>query len=254
MKTTKFTEEQIAFTLKQDGTGFRQITTGKGVKVGQAISYDEKTLVYSKGKQRKSGKTLASYFDLYKIDLVTGKETQLTNPSFYGESDPYFTPDGKSVVFGGESPFKLPRGGEARQFRDAYKQKYGENIILQYPLDGSGIDKWPVPVINFGTGSRWPMVTKDGSIWFLGITGEEHYIGYYRRFPDGRVLKLPDNFNGGQEKYRFQMTITSDGHSILILYTGMGKSNERSIGIFDTITGTLSDLTIPAQAENIQIQ
>jgi Tol biopolymer transport system component len=244
---------QIA-TINQDGTGFRQITTGKGVKVGQTISYDEKTLVYSKGKQRKSGKTQASDFDLYKIDLMTGKETQLTNLSFYGESDPYFTPDGKSVVFSGESPLKLPRGGDARQFRDTYKQKYGENIILQYPLDGSGIDKWPVPVINFGTGSRWPMVTKDGSIWFLGITGEEHYIGYYRRFPDGRTVKLPDNFNGGQEKYRFQITITSDGRLLLILFESRGKSKERSIGIFDTVTGTLSELTIPATAENIQIQ
>jgi len=244
---------QIAV-INRDGTGLRQITTGKGIKVGNAISYDEKTLVYSKGKQRKSGKTLASDFDLYKIDLMTGKETQLTNLSFYSVSKPYFTPDGKSVVFGGESPLKLPHGGDAIQFGDAYKQKYGENIILQYPLDGSGIDKWPVPIINFGTGSNWPMVTKDGSIWFEGLTGEEHYIGHYRRFPDGRTLKLPDNFNGGKERYRFKITITSDGHLILILFEGRGKSNERTIGIFDTVTGTLSELTIPATAENIQIQ
>jgi Tol biopolymer transport system component len=244
---------QIAV-INQDGTGFRQITTGKGVKTGQAISYDEKTLVYSKGTRRKSGKTMASDFDLYKIDLSTGKEIQLTGLSFYGISKPYFTPDGKSIIFGGDSPLRLPHGGDAVHFGDAYKKKYGDNIILQYPLDGSGIDKWPKPIINFGTGSNWPMVTKDGSIWFLGTTGEERYIGRYRRFPDGRTLKLPDRLNGGRERSPFQMTITSDGRLLLILFQGMEKTNERTIGIFDTIANTLDEITIPAYAENIQIQ
>jgi Tol biopolymer transport system component len=129
-KKNQLMEDMQVAIINQDGTGFRQITTSKGVKVGQAISYDEKTFVYFKGKERKSGKTLASDFDLFKIDLMTGKETQLTNLSFYGVSKPYFAPDGKNVIFTGESPLRLPQGGNSRQFQDEYKKKYGDNIIL----------------------------------------------------------------------------------------------------------------------------
>jgi hypothetical protein len=50
------------------------------------------------------------------------------------------------------------------------------------------------------------------------------------------------------------MTITTDGSLILILYEGRGKSRERSIAVFNTASGVLSDLVIPATAENIKIQ
>jgi hypothetical protein len=98
------------------------------------------------------------------------------------------------------------------------------------------------------------MVTKDGSIWFEGLTGEQHFIGHYRRFPDGRTLKLHNSLDGGRERNRFRMTITTDGSLILILYEGRGKSRERSIAVFNTASGVLSDLVIPATAENIKIQ
>jgi Tol biopolymer transport system component len=244
---------QIAY-VNQDGTGFHQITHGEGTKVAPMLSYNEKILVYFKGRKRDSGKTAVSDYDLYKTNILTGQETQLTKFSFYDVSDPYFMPDDKSVVFGGDSPLRLTDGSRTEQFRAEYKKKYGDNIILQYPLDGSGVDKEPVPIINFGTGSRWPMVTKDGSIWFEGLTGEQHFIGHYHRFPDGRTLKLHNSLDGGRERNRFRMTITTDGSLILVLYEGRGKSRERSIAVFNTASGVLSDLVIPATAENIKIQ
>jgi Tol biopolymer transport system component len=244
---------QIAY-VNEDGTGFHQVTHSDGTKVAPMLSYDEKTLVYFRGKERKSGRTAVSNFDLYKTDLLTGKETQLTNLSFYGVSDPYFTPDDKNVIFDGDSPLRPLRGVDAIEFQGEYKKKYGDNIILQYPLDGSGVRQEPVPIIRFRTGSRWSMVTKDGSIWFEGLTGEMHYVGHYRCFPNGKTAQFTDTqLDMGQERYRLKMAVTPDGCWLAILYQNR-NSRERSIGIFNTVTSTLYNIAIPAYAEDIKIQ
>lgn len=252
----KWLLEDIQIALaNENGTGFRQITEGKGVKAPYMLSYDEKTLVYFKGKKRKKGKTLATDFDLYKIDLKTGKETRLSEVEFYGVSRPYFTPDGKNVIFGGESAWRLP--------------KYKSNVIVSYPLDGSGINRrYPVPIfmfpepgpsaekppVNLSNGSRDPMVTKDGSIWFQGCYGPQGFIGHYRRLPDGRTEKIPPAQLGiSQSRTTHDHAITWDGHWMAVLNIGRDTS-ERSIGMLDTVKGQRYEVTVPAEAENIFIR
>lgn len=253
----QYEDMQIAL-INQDGTGYTQLTKGKGMKVGYKLGYDEKILVYFRGKERKSGRTMASDFDLYKLDLATNKETQLTNLSFYGVSIPYFTPDGKDVVFGGDTPLRLPHTNNidiVKQFEENYKQKYKENIILKYPLDGSGIDKEPVPMFTFGIGSREPMVTRDGSVWFEGIS---RGIRYCRRIPDGKIVELTYGQLGiGRTVFLLRMVIEPNGKWMAILYEerkSTGHVLKRSIGMYNVATTERSELAIPATAENILIK
>ncbi|MDD5008902.1 MAG: hypothetical protein PHU49_11000 [Syntrophorhabdaceae bacterium] len=253
----QYDDMQIAL-INQDGTGYTQLTKGRGMKVGYKFSPDEKTLVYFRGKERKSGKTMASDFDLYKLDLATNKETQLTNLAFYGVSIPYFTPDGKYVVFEGDSPLRLPRTDNVdvvKQFSEDYKQKYKENIILKYPLDGSGIDREPVPMFTFGIGSRGPIVTRDGSVWFEGIS---RGIRYCRRLPDGKIVELTyEQLGIGRTIFLLKMVIEPNGQWMAILYEerkSTGHVLKRWIGMYNVATTERSELAIPATAENILIK
>ncbi|MRS04570.1 hypothetical protein EG832_15340, partial [bacterium] len=114
----------------------KQLTEGRGVKTAYMLSPDGKTLVYAKGKERTEGKTPASHFDYYARNLTSGKENQITDLAFYEISTPYFTPDGKNIIFDNGSPLNIPGTDDDREdgkFRKAYRQKYQENNIIQYP-------------------------------------------------------------------------------------------------------------------------
>jgi len=275
-----YSDIQIAI-VNQDGVGFQKVTRGEGVKVAPMLSPDEKTVVFFKGQERERGKrTAAIDFDLYKVDLLTGKETQLTRLKFYGVSDPYFTPDGKNVVFAGDSPMRLPHTENidvVKKFRDDYWQRYRQHIILQYPLDGSGIDREPVPVVTFADdfniaagkenekypkrvgldypGSMMPMITQDGSIWFQGYIGARGWIHYYRRFTNGTMTELSyEQLGMSSTRILMQWAITPDGLWLVTLNEERSTGNSRSIRILDTKTNKHYELTLPASVENIYIQ
>lgn len=254
--------------VNQDGSGLQRITQTKGATILPMLSYDEKTLVFFKGQLRTEGKTAAAKYDLYKIDLQTGKETRVTRLSFYGVSEPHFTPDGKNVIFGGETPMQVGQPGDAASYREYYKRRYKSNIILQYPLDGSSIDRLPVPLFifresdplppnalrNLLNGSKDPKVTKDGSIWFEGQWGPDGFRGYYRRLPDGNFIEIP-YVQVGISKIRtiYQQAISWDGQWMVTLNVDR-NSDQRSIGILDIAKGERYEVTVPAEAENIFIR
>jgi hypothetical protein len=135
-------------------------------------------------------------------------------------------------------------------------------------LDGSGINRYPVPIFifqepeplpkdsprNLLNGSRDPKVTKDGSIWFEGRSGPQGFIGYYRRFPDGKIYEIPYAQLGiSRDRAPFQGAITWDGTWMVILNEDM-NTRQRSIGMLDTVKGQFYEITVPAQAENIFIR
>ncbi|UCV26983.1 TolB family protein [Ferribacterium limneticum] len=61
----------------------RSIAAGDGVKFSPFFSADGKRVFYFKGAKRESGKTPASRYDLYAVDLASGQETRLTHEEFY---------------------------------------------------------------------------------------------------------------------------------------------------------------------------
>ena len=61
----------------------RRIAVDESFKSSPFFSADGKTVYYFKGKIRTSGKTPASRYDLYAIDLASGMEARLTHEEFY---------------------------------------------------------------------------------------------------------------------------------------------------------------------------
>ena len=245
---------QIAI-MNQDGTGLKQLTEGKGIKAAYMLSPDGKTLVYAKGQERTEGKTPASHFDYYARNIATGIETRITDLAFYEIGAPYFTPDGKNIVFNNGSPLKLPGTDDDRadeKFREEYEKKYHWNKIIQYPVDGSGINRLPEPWFVHGIGSENPIVTKDGSLFFRG-TSRGHQ--YYRRYSTGEITEFPYvQLGNGPERCIFRMAVDPTGDWMAILYEDYGRDRNRSVAVLDTSTRKRIPVSLPETATNITVR
>lgn len=105
-----------------------------------------------------------------------------------------------------------------------------------------------------GVGSRYPMVTRDGSIWFEGIT---RGIRTSRRLPDGTVTEIPREDLGGTSTIFERIRIISfDGQWLMIFYDERAKTGRvlrRWLGMYNVATKERRDLVMPATAENITI-
>jgi Tol biopolymer transport system component len=260
-----YEDTQIAV-MDQDGTSLKVVTSGKGVKLSPALAFDEKNIVFSKGRMSNSGSPLRKTksrvvgSDVYAVDLGTGHETQLTRLSFYYVSETYITPDGKSVIFNGDSPMRLPYTEDykvVRNFRSIYEQKYRGNTIMTFPLDGSGINDEPTPFFIFDAGSEKPAIARDGSFWFEGRIGQG-WIHYYRKSPDGRLTELSYETMGQSGKGNSiivlrDMAVTPDGSKLVILNQDQ-DTREYYLGLLESKTTVHTNLKIPATAENIRVQ
>lgn len=106
----------------------RTISSGAGVTIFPFFSADGKSVYYFKGAKRENGATPASRFDLYAIDLASGKEQRLTHEEFYqvtrGDDD------GKTILFGA-----IPG---AKTVKDAFSGKT-QNALLRYSMTDAAL-------------------------------------------------------------------------------------------------------------------
>lgn len=78
--------------INADGTGFRRLTTDDSIQhYYPSLSPDGYSVVYSAFRKPK-------IFEIYEMNLASGKVTQLTN-NLGGLSAPEISPDGKSIIF-----------------------------------------------------------------------------------------------------------------------------------------------------------
>ena len=105
----------------------RRIAVDESVKFFPFFSADGKTVYYFKGKIRTSGKTPASRYDLYAIDLAGGMETRLTHEEFYQAAKGDET--NSAVLFSAtpnfDKRFKDSQGKESRNALFLYDKVVG---------------------------------------------------------------------------------------------------------------------------------
>jgi Tol biopolymer transport system component len=160
----------------------RSIASGEGAKFFPFFSADGKKVYYFKGKVRANGKTPASGYDLYAIDLTSGQETQLTNEAFY------------QAVKGDETQAAVlfsatPNAG--KRIKDAFG-KEGRNAIFTY--DKATASVLPIPIdqssgiFDFMSPQRDP----SGSLYFIAATdvGGRYHRFLARANPEGKQVEL----------------------------------------------------------------
>jgi len=135
------------------------LTQTQSLKSVPSFSPDCKKIIYaSPARERKSGKTTHSRWDIYELDTVTGNERQLTHYEFFMIGRPFYMPDGKQFIFSGDSPhyFQDKVGMEAAK---AYRALFQDNRIF---IMERGVNELKPAFIN-GPLTEDPQITRDGS-------------------------------------------------------------------------------------------
>lgn len=158
----------------------RSIAAGDGVKFFPFFSADGKAVYYSKGKRRESGKTPASRYDLYSIDLASTSETRLTHKEFYqlGTGDD----DKTSVLFSATNSGKDAFGVTTRNALFLYEKATGYVSLLDID-QSSGI-------FDFIS----PQRDQTGNLYFIsakaGPGGGNYLWSLVRSNRDGRRAEI----------------------------------------------------------------
>jgi WD40 repeat protein len=99
---------QIAV-MDPDGKNMRKITTGPGAKIYPMFSHSGKKVLYVKaGRIRKQGRTPASEYDAWEVDIKTGQETRLTYFKFFTMRSLNYFPDDEKFIFEAAQPMAFP--------------------------------------------------------------------------------------------------------------------------------------------------
>ncbi len=135
-----------------------------------SFSPDGNRIIYAKSRFTRERAyplrgTMHTAWDVYEMNITTGKENRLTHYDFYEMSWPYYMPDGKRFIFSAEGPVNTTGRGP-KNFKE-YEALYQKNFI--FIMDGSVNDL--KPAFTYGNNSNRPCITSDGSIIFLSETG-----------------------------------------------------------------------------------
>lgn len=135
------------------------LTKSKSYKAFPSFSPDGSKIIYaSPGRERKRGATRHSRWDIYELEIQSGKEQQLTHYEFFLIGRPFYMPDGKQFIYSGDSPrfFNKKVGMEAiKEFKSSYR---GNSIFR----NGPGIETLK-PVFMNGPLTMSPGITYDGA-------------------------------------------------------------------------------------------
>ena len=225
-----------------------------------SFSPDGKKIIYVRAaKLRDAGKTPAADYDIYEVDLETGKEIRLTLFKYFIMSDPYYFPGDETIIF---SAFGHPRmfpGIAENDYRAIRKKQeeldskslqisktVGSNIYIMK----KGQKELPGPFIRSKDDLSEPMLTKDGTIFFQ-IWGQKPgwtnlWKQYFQYSADGKHrcitnLKAINSVSGA---------ISYDGEMLAVVY-GYDDSRINNIVIYRVKDGTSREITLPDQPSRI---
>ena len=193
-------DDRNIFVMNTDGSNLRQLThtvndkTRQGklphvVRINGQPSFSpngNKILFKRSGirRQRSMGGEMVSHWDVYEVDVATGRERRLTNFSYYMMTRPFYLPDGQGFIYSGSGP-------------------KGDNLPAEMnPKDGNEImimdTAKPHPQRAFeheGTATQ-PTISAEGEIAFVskineldGLEGPQFYYDLFLR-KEGKTRRL----------------------------------------------------------------
>lgn len=136
-----------------------ELTHEEAYRQAPSFSHDGKKILFARAnRERTSGMTRFSDWDIYEVDLGTGSEKRLTQYDFFSVSSPAYLPDDRRFIFSGEAPSGFEDESGKGDYK-AYRNKFGDNDI--FILDGT--EKKLAPLFMKGRSSSHPHISHDGT-------------------------------------------------------------------------------------------
>src|SRR5664280_825642 len=194
-KYLDLTQMQIAV-MDVDGKNYKKLTSDPLPKIYPTFSHSGKKILYVKaGRIRKQGRTPASDYDAWEVDIETGKETRLTKFEYMYMSSVCYFPDDERFLYQAEGPFAFPgldfhKDAEGR-FQDVKaalamigEEAHKRKIHLVGTLVMKRGDLFPQsPYVFDEFNPKRPLLSKDGTRLFVEAAGESGK--FYLYSPDG---------------------------------------------------------------------
>ena len=179
-------EMQIAV-MDADGKNYKKVTTGPGAKLYPTFSHNGKKILYARAARiRESGRTPASDYDAWEVDLTTGKQTQLTSFEYFYMSNLTYFPDDERFIYFGEAPSLFERvslSGDKGAFLEKMEELKRKGKSLYNVVVMKGKELFPNPYhLPPESYPHMPLLSKDGSM----LLYEKSELGeFFLYSPDG---------------------------------------------------------------------
>jgi hypothetical protein len=212
------TQMQIGI-MDTDGKNYRKLTSDPMPKIYPTFSHSGKKVLYVKaGRIRKEGRTPASEYDAWEMDLATGKETRLTYFKYFHMSSVSYFPGDEKILYEALGPFAfpgldLPKDdiNKALQMiaEEAAKKKI-DLVGLLTMKRGDTFPEKPYYLFEEGHPPEHPLLNKNGTKLYFVPAGRAGK--FYLYSPDGNHKKV-----GGGGDFN-SAAISPDGELLGVTY------------------------------------
>lgn len=238
--------------MDPDGKNVRKITNTPGFKLFPSFSHSGRKVIFARaGQIRTSGRWPASHYDVYEVDVETGRETRLSRFKFSEISPPYYFPDDRTFIFRGWFPFSYPAvtGSDGnyevlgRIYRELESKYKGNSIYVM-----KGNEKELKPYIVYSDYSTRPLLSADGSVLIFealwdGSDGTRGGYQFLKYSPDGHHRRITDL----DSMIRCAAVSPSGELLAVVLY----PENMNKIVIYQVKDRTSRDITLPDQPSHV---
>ena len=256
---------QVAI-MDVDGKNVRKITNTPGLKIYPSFSHSGRKIIFARADViRKSGRTPAADYDVYEVDVETGRETRLTYFKFFSISELYYFPDDKTFVFWGDYPLAYPAIPESNKdigvmqnIREELKSKYKKNSI--YVMQANAKELKPYLVmpeyqkrfkhyVADSEHSRQPSLSGDGSVLIFAAQGYKpdgsaNWDQLYKYSADGNHRCITNLYKATI----ISQAVSPDGKLVAIVY---GEMTKNKIVVCHVKDGKSREITLPDQPSRI---
>ena len=236
--------------LHLDTKKLKELSKSPSQKTAPSFSHDGRKIIFAQSnRQRESGKTRFSNWDIYEIGIDDKNERRLTAFRFFAITPPAYLPDDRRFIFAGEAPsdYVSPLGDTGYK---AYAAQFHENEIFVLAPTSEQI---LAPVITNGDMSSHPAISADGArIVYVARTDKQD--GVKTRFTydlflfDGKEHRRLTRMNGVIRK----ITLSPDGDTVAFVRQGHESFTTRDLNLLDVRTNRL-ELLDPAQLGIAQV-
>ena len=192
-------DDRNIFVMNTDGSNLRQLTHTVNDKTLQgklphvvhinaqpSFSPNGSKIIFERSgirRQRSMGGEMVSHWDVFEVDVATGKERRLTNFSYYMMTRTFYLPDGQRFIYSGSGP-------KGDDLPAEMNPKDGNEIVIMDPAK-----PYPYRAFEYEGTATQPTISAKGEIAFVsrineidGLKGPYFYDLFLRK--EGKTVRL----------------------------------------------------------------